>query len=157
MIFKDFNHVHNWIEENVKKLSYVVSVSECKKWDKCFNYNETPFPCVCPTRNNECIFIETYYEVYKAFLLIQKEQEYLQALEQYYKIKCNKNAVLEWVKYYEPIGTELLHFNPIIKIKIKQEPYEVKQIVLPENELQNLLKFKDIFTEYYCSDKYENY
>ena len=154
----NLENIQNWLISNNNKLNDSISTTECYKWTKWQKDNSIHvFPCVCPTRNNECIFIETYYEVQKAFLLIQKEQEYLQALEQYHKIKHNKNAVFEWVKYYKPLGTELLHFNPIIKIKIKQETYEVKQIVLPESELLNLLKFKDIFTEHYCSDEYENY
>ena len=153
-----FGNIKSWLMTQENKLKKSIIKTECYKWAKWQKDNSTHvFPCVCPTRNSECIFIETYYEVNKAFLLIRKEQEYLEALEQYQKIKHNKNAVFEWVKYFEPLGIELLHFNPIIKIKIKQEPYEVKQIVLPESELHNLLKFKDIFTEYYCSGEYENY
>ncbi|WP_309726896.1 hypothetical protein [Mesonia maritima] len=101
--------------------------------------------------------METYYEVQKIHKLIQREQEYIEALEQYNKIKHNKNAVFEWVKNNEKLGVELLHFSSIIKIKIQQEPYELKQVGLAENELQYLLKFKEIFTEYYYSEEYENY
>lgn len=150
--------VRKFLLENKSRFDNYIKNTECHKWTKWQRDNSINiFPCVCPIRNKECIFIEIYYEVQKVCNLIQKEQEFLDALKQYYKIKHNKKAIFEWIKCYELLGNELLHFNPIIKIKIKQEPYEVKNIVLPESELHNLLKFKNIFTEYYYSNEYENF
>jgi len=152
------NNIENWLKENRKTFLNSIEQTECKKWARWNEDNLTHiFPCVCPNRNPECIFIETYCEVQKSYYLIQKEQDYLEALEQYYKIKHNKSAVLEWAKYYEYIGEDILAFTPVIKIKIQQRPYKVKQIVLPEKEMQNLLKFQEIFTGYYYSEEYENY
>lgn len=157
MNFNNYSQLQVWIEENRTKNDKAISVTECKKWDKLINYNETPFPCVCSSRNPECIFIETYYEVMKTYNLIQKEDVCANAIMEYNKIKDNKNAIFEWVKYYEGLGKKVLHFNPIITIKINQEPYKVEQIVLPESELKSLLEFKDIFTEFYYSEEYVNY
>jgi len=148
----------SWLISHENRLKESIIKTDCYKWTRWQEDNSTHiFPCVCPNRNPECIFIETYYEVQKAYYLIQKEQDYLEALEQYYKIKHNKSAVLEWAKYYEYLGKDILAFNPVIKIKIQKEPYKVKQIVLPKKEMKYLLKFKEIFAEYYYSSEYENY
>lgn len=147
-----------WLISNKDKLDSSIRNTECYKWTKWQNDNTIHvFPCVCSSRNKECIFIETYYEVQKAYLLNQKNQQYLYAIEEYHKIKHNKNAIFEWVKYYENLGKEVPCFNPIIRIKTQQEPYEIEEIVLPKVEFLNLLKFKEIFNQYYYSEEYENH
>lgn len=157
MKFKSFSDLHNWITQRTDQVQERSLNTDCLKWKKWIQNDEIPFPCVCSTRNEECIFMETYYELQQAYYLFQKERQYLEALHQYNKDRYNKNAVFEWVKFYESLGSELIHFSKIIKIKIEQEPYQVKKIVLPESEIQNLLKFQEIFNEYYYSEEYENY
>ncbi|MCB0745880.1 MAG: hypothetical protein KDC90_00320 [Ignavibacteriae bacterium] len=156
--FKSLNHIEDWLEENKIVFQDSIQRTECYKWTRWQDDNSMHvFPCVCSSRNKECIFIETYYEVQKAYLLIQKKQQYLYAIEEYHKIKHNKNAIFEWVKYYENLGKEVLYFNPEIKINTQQEPYEIEEVVLSEGQCLNLLKFKEIFSEYYCSEEYGNY
>ena len=52
-----------------KHFKYIVVENECRKWFKWVTRNETPFPCVCLLRNEDCIFAETYYELSKVCLL----------------------------------------------------------------------------------------
>ena len=42
-----------------------INSSNCRKWYKWLNNQEKPFPCVCSIRENDCVFIELYYELSK--------------------------------------------------------------------------------------------
>ena len=150
--------IQSFLESYRNELKLSIQNTECYKWTRWQkNNNIHVFPCVCPVRNKECIFIEIYFEVQKTYRLILKKQEYTYALEEYYKIRHNRNAVFEWVKFYEPLGKEVEFFSPEIKVHTRVEPYKATTIYLPLEQFPNLLKFQKIFTGYYHSEEYENH
>lgn len=158
MVIKKINDLSLWLVENQDDLDNSIIKTDCYKWTRKHGDNSVHvFPCVCSVRNKECIFIETYYEVQKAWNLLKKEQECINALEQFNQIKHNRNAIFEWVRSHEGLAKPILHFKPIVTICVSPEPYQVQHIQLPENQFKNLLKFKEIFTEYYYSSEYEDY
>lgn len=151
-------NVELWLKENKKTFLNYIEQTECRKWSKWLADNSIHvFPCACSTRNKECIFIEGYFEVYKIYSLRSRYSDICEASKQYYKIKDNRKAVFEWVKYYEELGKKTLHIKPQIKITISSEPYQVEVINIPKNEFENILEFNKIFSEYYYSEDYENY
>lgn len=157
MEFKDSHQLQRWLKENRIRLKKSISSSECKKWDKWIHNDEFPFPCACPIRNPECIFIETYYKLENTLELMRNEELYKSALKSYSVFKDNPAAVLEWTKATEQLGLGIIHFEPNLIIRVQTEPYLCNSIKLSTNEISQLLKFKEIFTECYYSEQYENY
>lgn len=61
----ELNHIHWWLMKYEAEFNNSIDKSNCRKWDKWFKRNEKPFPCVCSTRENDCVFIDLYYELNK--------------------------------------------------------------------------------------------
>lgn len=151
-------NIEGWLNVNKKTFQEYIEQTECRKWSKWLADNSVHvFPCVCSTRNKECIFIEGYFEVYKIYSLRSKSNDICEASKQYYKIKGNRKAVFEWVKYYEELGKKTLQIKSQIKITISSEPYQVEVINITDEEFKELFEFNKIFSEYYFSEGYENY
>ncbi|WP_340075849.1 hypothetical protein [Leptobacterium sp. I13] len=151
-----FTQIQKWLCR-YESVFYDSIVLSCGKWNKWVKFNEKPFPCVCPVRQEDCIFIETYYELLKFSNIAQRENEFKEAVKFYYPIRDNQNAVFEWVKYYEELGNLLLGIEPLIKIVIQVEPYQTLQIKIDQKNYPNLWEFKEIFTTNYYSKEYEDY
>ncbi|PVX46164.1 hypothetical protein C8C85_1990 [Flavobacterium sp. 103] len=151
-------YINHWLKENSANFNMSIEKTECHKWKK-WQRNKSTFvlPCLCPTRNNECVFIDIYRELEKYVQYIKTEAFYKNLLEEYYRIQHNQNAVFEWVQDIKQYGNELLSIHPTIRIKITSRPYYQENIELKENELPYLWEFKEIYQGHYYSDEYENY
>jgi hypothetical protein len=151
-------YINHWLKENSANFNIAIEETECHKWKKWQRDNSIfVLPCCCPTRNDECIFIETYRELEKYVLSIKTEAFYKNLLEQYYRIQHNQNAVFEWIQDIKQHGNELLLIHSTIRIKITSKPFYHQYIELEENEFPNLWEFKEIFQVHSYSDEYENY
>lgn len=67
----ELHHIHCWLIKYESEFYNSIDESSCRKWNNCHHRNEKPFPCVCPTREDSCVFVELYYELDKI-----AEQEY---------------------------------------------------------------------------------
>ena len=115
--------INYWLKENTTNFYRAVEKTECHKWKKWQRDNSIfVLPCVCPTRNNECVFIETYKELEKHVQTVKTDNFYKNLLEQYSKIQQNQNAVFEWINHIEQYGKELLFKHPSISVSITREP-----------------------------------
>ncbi len=72
----NIGHIITWLGEHENYYKFLISESSCRKWSKWIEYNEKPFPCVCPVREKDCVFIELYYELSKII-----KQEYSSNVE----------------------------------------------------------------------------
>lgn len=63
--FVEMNHILSWLVENENYCKYLINESNCRKWIKWLNNEEKPFPCVCPIKERDCVFIELFYELKK--------------------------------------------------------------------------------------------
>ncbi|MEZ4801147.1 MAG: hypothetical protein R2797_00125 [Gelidibacter sp.] len=150
--------LQTWLGLNKTKLNQSIFKTKCAKWKKWQEESSLHiFPCACPVRNPECIFIETYYKLENALEIMRNEAVYTEALNSYQRIRDNADAVIEWARAYESLGLGILHFEPNILITVQAEPYLYISTELPTNDISQLLKFKEIFTECYYSEQYENY
>lgn len=59
------NHIQWWLMKHESEFHNSINSSSCRKWDKWLIRNEKPFPCACSSRENDCVFIELYYELSK--------------------------------------------------------------------------------------------
>ena len=151
-------YINHWLKENSANFNLAIEKTECHKWKKWQKDNSIfVLPCLCPTRNNECVFIEIYRELEKYVQTIRKEDFYKDLLDQFYKIKHNQNAVFEWIQDIKEYGDELILICSTIRINIASRPYYNEKIELEENELPFLWKFKEVFNQHFYSDEYEEY
>jgi len=142
----DIEHIKNWLIKYKNEFHNTINSNTCKKWSKWLNTNEKPFPCVCSSREQDCIFIEAYYELEKIAELHKKEDNFKSIVQEYKSIVNNKNAVSEWIEKYKDFEVEL-YFYSEINISLQSEPYKSLRIALNESEFKNLLEFQKIFSE----------
>lgn len=57
--------IHMWLIKYEKRFLNVINSTSCGKWHRWFINKEQPFPCCCPIRETECLFVELYYELAK--------------------------------------------------------------------------------------------
>ena len=67
-----------WLRKYEKIYQKAVIKSNCRKWHKWSYKGEKPFPCVCPSGDEDCVFIETYYELAKLLTLHEHEKDFQQ-------------------------------------------------------------------------------
>lgn len=138
--------IPEWLRLNQHKLSLSIEKSSCYKWTRWQADNSIHvFPCVCRTRNEECIFAEIYYEVWKVFQMVMPEEEYISALMAYSQIGEDKVALEKWMEDYKYLGKDLYILDFKLKVAIEKEPYRTMEIILPLDGLIHLQKFKEIY------------
>ena len=141
------SEIKSWLTDNSEKVKLDISNSKCNKWENWLEDKSTHiYPCVCSKREQDCIFIETYYQLDRVIQLYQKE-EYLKTLVQEYKQIASDNfATSEWFKIHKKLVSEIA-FDTEISIMLELEPYRTSKIKLNENEFKNIIEFKNIFNE----------
>ena len=149
-----------WLFENKILLNKAIKDTSCHKWKKWQRDNTLHiFPCLsslCKIRNEECCYIEFYKTLQDFIQTIRTEEFYKKQIDEYHKIKHNKNAIFEWVIDVENYGKELTLINDEINFKdVKNSEYLTFE--LDKTELQNLWNFKEIFEEHYYSLDFDNY
>lgn len=151
------HQINRWLKMYEKEFYIAIEQTECRKWSKWVRDSNTHlFPCVCPLRVEDCIFIETYFELKLAVDLIEKDDYFKKLLKSYHLIKHNKNAVFEWVKANEDVGSNLF-FTGKVEVKLSQELYDKLVISMDVAEFENLLAFNKIFNTNYYSKEFEKY
>ncbi len=66
----EIQHITWWLMKYEEEFYKALPNSNCKKWYKFYYKEERPFPCVCPVREFDCVFIELYYDLDR---MIRKE------------------------------------------------------------------------------------
>jgi hypothetical protein len=110
---------------------------------------------VCPIRNEDCIFAETYYKFSNVLEISKMEERCAIELTIYQQIKHNKFAIFEWIKANEELLETIIYFSTTIKIN--SSPERSKVLTLNPLDFENILKLQEVFTEYYYSDDFQNY
>jgi hypothetical protein len=150
------NQIQLWLKKYRDECLKAVDFTECRKWARYLRTGERPFPCVCETRVEECIFIELYIELNNALKLILQDEVYKKVLEHYEGIKYNNKAVFEWVKDNEELGKNLF-FDGTVSVTINSEPYKKIELSLDKSECEHLHKFREVFKNHYYSKEYKDY
>lgn len=121
-----------------------LDVTNCGKWGKWLKDPSIHlFPCCCHTRELPCVFIEAYFEAYKALDMHDKEDSFKSLVLHYKKIKEDKNAVGLWHVTHSKLAFDT-NFKSEIKIMLELDPYKVSKIKLIKDEFKYVLKFQRI-------------
>tara|TARA_R100000306_G_scaffold14412_1_gene17868 strand:- start:842 stop:1294 length:453 start_codon:yes stop_codon:yes gene_type:complete len=142
MELKDIN---NYLFENKDIFNEVVRTNECRKWSKWVTRNETPFPCVCPVRNEDCIFAETYYKLSQVASLANFEKDCEESVLDFQIIKDDDTLLKDWIEHFEDLYLKISSFKNTITITISPEPYEKLKINISFPTVVE--DFKSIYSE----------
>lgn len=141
------SEIKSWLTDNSEKVKLDISNSKCKKWENWLEDKSTHiYPCVCSNREQDCIFIETYYQLDRVIQLHQKEEYFKILVQEYKQIRSDKIALSEWLNKNKKLTSELA-FDTEISIMLELEPYKTSKIILNENEFKNIIEFQNIFNE----------
>ncbi|MCU4190179.1 hypothetical protein M9Q43_13530 [Flavobacterium sp. HXWNR29] len=144
---KNINEIKSWLTDNSEKVKLDISNSKCNKWENWLEDKSTHiYPCICSKREQDCIFIETYYQLDRVIQLHQKEEYFNILVQEYKQISSDKIALSEWFNKYKKLASELA-FDTEISIMLELEPYKTSKIILNENEFKNIIEFQNIFNE----------
>ena len=144
---KNINEIKSWLTDNSEKVKLDISNSKCNKWENWFEDKATHiYPCVCSNREQNCIFIEIYYQLDRVIQLHQREEYFKILVQEYKQISSDKIALSEWFNKNKKLAFELA-FDTEISIMLELEPYQTSKIKLNENEFKNIIEFQNIFNE----------
>lgn len=144
----EVNHIKTWLADNQNYFHFLINESNCRKWSKWVEDKSTHiYPCACPIREQDCIFIETYYELEKVIELHKRENYFKSIVCEYNLIKNDSRVIKEWIEKYLKVD-EKLFFKPIIEIKIQSNPSRSLMIKLSKEDFKNLIEFQNIFNQY---------
>ena len=142
----EISSIQDWLKANYYKFSSSIKETECYKWSR-WNKDQSThmFPCVCQTRNDDCIFAEMYYRVWQVGQLLEQEDKLVNALLEYENMKGDKGLLKQWFYNHRNLGEGILSLEEIIKIVTLKEPYVTMEVVLPKEEIKHLSKFKEVY------------
>lgn len=140
--------IKTWLVENENYFNFLISQSNCNKWSIWLEDKSTHiYPCICSNREQDCIFIETYYQLDRVIQLHQKKEYFKILVQEYKQISSYKIAFSEWFNKNKKLASELA-FDTEISIMLELEPYQTSKIKLNENEFKNIIEFQNIFNEF---------
>jgi adenosine deaminase len=143
--FKNFNEAQKWLIQQKYNFEIIAQTNECRKWSKWVTRNETPFPCVCPVRNEDCIFAETYYKLSQVASLANLEKDCEEAILDFQIVKYDDALLKSWIEHFEDLYSKISSFKNNITITISPEPYEKLKINI--NFPTVVEDFKAIYSE----------
>src|SRR5690606_41564593 len=74
------HHINWWLMKYEAEFYEAILKSNCGKWSKGVrDYSIHVYPCVCPTRQQDSIFFELYFELLKTSAL-EKNEAYVEKL-----------------------------------------------------------------------------
>jgi hypothetical protein len=145
------HHINWWLMKYEDDFYNAIPKSNCGKWSKWVKDNSIHvFPCACSTREQDCIFIELYFELLKASELEEKEVYFEKLVEEYRLVKYSEHGISMWLEKYESLWQKT-RFDDIIRIKIINEPYTKIQIQLNADDFKNIATFKKLYAKRYYS------
>lgn len=140
----DIKYVKSWLVKYDDYFRFLISESKCRKWSKWLNDKNTfIFPCVCPIREQDCIFIETYY---KLLSLEETLKLYEVALEEYEQLNELGITLLEWKSKYQSLFLKD-NLETIISIKETSEPYKVFKLKIEDKSFDSFRSFQKTYTK----------
>lgn len=148
------HRINSWLIKYKDEFDDAISKSNCGKWSKWVRDNSIHvFPCACPSREQDCIFIEMYFKLLKVIELNKREGYYAEQLVIFYSLKNNKDSVIEWVRDNESTFKALKYklkidsIGVVIDVGVNNHNERYKRIIVrvSKEEFIHTLEFKRIF------------
>lgn len=147
-----------WLCEYENYFKFLINESNCRKWSKWLNDKNTfIFPCVCPIREQDCIFIETYYKLNGLESYLKLEPYFKQVLSEFQSISKQEASLLDWMQKHELDWDGLTNLDSVLEIKLSVEPYNTLDIHINKEEFKYCFEFKEVYSDVYYSDEYQKY
>ena len=143
--------VWQWLHE--RDFKHAIENTICGKWQKWRNY-EKIFPCVCSSREEDCIFLEAFAKLLDVYELNESEEKFKNIVLEFKRIANDEYEVKEWLKKYEETFLET-NFDGRVIIYLNQETNEKIILKIDNDDFANVLEFIAIFeANYYkiCDD-----
>jgi hypothetical protein len=146
-----FSEVDEFILEHEELITDLSKTNECRKWNKWLTQNAFVYPCVCPSRNEDCIFMEVYHELYKNNELVKYESNCVEALLDYHSIKSDPTSVRTWFRTNYKLKNIVSEYKDSISVVTSKQPTEQLKIeVQCPNGIKNfILQYGQLLENYY--------
>lgn len=127
-----------WLLKYENEFITAINSSTCNKWKKWYYDGEIPSTCLCPKKNNMCVFIDLYRELDR-YTQIQKLEKYFKkCFVSFQGIKESKYLIDNWMIDIRPIITSIyltldfqdnlkirfFNSDPIFELKINKDDYK---------------------------------
>lgn len=134
-----------WLIKFENEFHNAINDTDCRKWKKWLDNTERPFPCVCTTRVQDCIFIEAYYKLNIALDLYKQQKYFIGLVARYLSIKNNREGLKVFTTNLNALGLNL-PFDSKIVISLNPEPYEKIILQLNEKEFEGVIEFQEFLS-----------
>lgn len=156
--FVEIEQVTTWLDKYENYVNFLINESKCGKWSKWVEKSIRELPCCCPKREENCIFIELYYELNKLIQLHKKEAYFKNLVDELNQLKNDKTSVIDWVrkarndykadlKNLYPDSYSLCASTRISDNSDESVPYRVYNVKIKLEEFKYAIEIKEIFEE----------
>lgn len=133
-----------WLLKYEEEFKSAIALTSCKKWRNWFYQGENPYPCLCPKRNNLCVFIDLYRELDRLTQIQRMEKQFENFYHCFEFIKESSDLVMVWMKEIRPsitsiylsldkkenLSIKIYNSEPIIEVKINKSDYKYTLLCL---------------------------
>lgn len=136
-----------WLLKYEDEFKKAINLTGCKKWRRWFYEEERPYPCVCPKRENLCVFIDLYRELDRLTQIQRLESYFEEYFNQFQKIKDSKDKIMNWMREIRPTISNIyltLDRNENLKVRFyNSDP--ILDVNINKNDYKYTLLCLDIF------------
>ncbi|MBS7334296.1 MAG: hypothetical protein KIG88_11940 [Weeksellaceae bacterium] len=136
-----------WLLKYEEEFKQAIDQTSCKKWAKWLYIGEHPFPCLCPKRDNLCVFIDLYRELDRLTQIQRMETFFEEKFNNFQAIKDSADLITNWMKEIRPIISEIyltLDKNENLKVRFyNSDP--ILEVNINKNDYKYTLLCLDIF------------
>ena len=133
-----------WLLKYEDEFKEAINLTSCKKWARWLYKGEHPFPCVCPKRNNLCVFIDLYRELDRLTQIQRLEKYFEDRFNNFQAIKDSKEKMMNWMKEIRPTISEIYltldrnenlkvrfyNSDPVLEVNINKSDYKYTLLCL---------------------------
>lgn len=133
-----------WLLKYEDEFKEAIDQTTCKKWAKWFYKGEHPYPCVCPHRDNICVFIDLYRELDRLTQIQRMENFFEECFNKFQSIKDSKEMIISWMKEIRPtisniyltldknenLKVRFFNSDPIVEVNINKNDYKYTLLCL---------------------------
>lgn len=136
-----------WLLKYEDEFKEAIELTTCNKWKKWFYDGEHPYPCLCPKRNNLCVFIDLYRELDRLTQIQRLEKKFEYFFNLFETIKNSSELLKGWMQDIRPIISSIyLTLDQKENLKVRfynSEP--IFEVQINKNDYKYTLLCLDIF------------
>ncbi len=133
-----------WLLKYEDEFKNAINLTTCNKWKKWFYKGETPSPCLCPSRNALCAFIDLYRELDRLTQIQRLESKFEEFFNLFEIAKESTDLLKAWMSEIRPLITPIYltldqqdnlkirfyNSDPILEVNINKNDYKYTLLCL---------------------------